>query len=48
LTSVRHPKIGGAVMPVLNNDQLNIMGAGEYLEPGLFILDPNVFIVYNK
>ncbi len=33
--------------PILNNDQLYIMGAGEYLEPGLFILDHWDLIVYN-
>jgi hypothetical protein len=31
----------------LNNARLFITGAGEYLEPGLFILDPWGFIVYN-
>ncbi len=36
-----------SVAPILNNDQLYITGAGEYLEPGLFILDPWGFIVYN-
>ncbi len=38
----------GSVAPVLNNDQLYIMGPGEYLEPGLFILDPWGFIMYNS
>ncbi len=28
-----------SVTPILNNDRLYIMGPGEYLEPGLFILD---------
>ncbi len=36
-----------SVGPVLNNDQLYIMGPGEYLEPGLFILDPWGFVMYN-
>jgi hypothetical protein len=36
-----------SVAPILNNVRLYIMGAGEYLEPGLFILDPWGFIVYN-
>jgi hypothetical protein len=35
------------VAPVLNDARLYITGAGEYLEPGLFILDPWGFIVYN-
>ncbi len=39
---------GRPVAPVLNNDQLHITGAGKYLEPGVFILDPWGFIVYNK
>ena len=39
--------IRGSVAPILNNARLYITGAGEYLEPGLFILDPWGFIVYN-
>jgi hypothetical protein len=35
------------VAPILNNDRLYIMGLGEYLEPGLFILDPWGFVMYN-
>ncbi len=36
-----------SVAPILNNDRLYITGAGEYLEPGVFILDPWGLIVYN-
>ncbi len=40
-------RTSGSVAPILNDDRLYITGAGEYLEPGLLILDPWVFIVYN-
>jgi hypothetical protein len=36
-----------SVTPILNNTSLYKMGAGEYLEPGLFNFDPWGFIVYN-
>ena len=37
------------VAPILNNDRLYIMGPGEYLGPGLFILDPwgFIWIIHN-
>jgi hypothetical protein len=40
------PFIVRSVASVLNNDRIYIMGPGEYLEPGLFILDPWGFIMY--
>ncbi len=37
----------GSVAPVLNYTRLYKTSPGEYLEPGLFKLDPWGFIVYN-
>ncbi len=48
LELARLPKLcPRTVTPILNNARLYITGAGEYLEPGLFILDSWGFIVYN-
>jgi hypothetical protein len=35
------------VAPILNNARLYKTGPGEYLEPGLFKVDPWGFIEYN-